>query len=302
MLLYGPPGTGKTQAVRALVGAAAVMAQPLALFSRRGADCLGKYSGEAERTLRLLFEEAQAKQPAIIFFDEIDGLAPARGCGRGGDQDATHASVVRGPLPSNPFTCSGRPLNSSTRFAQCESASSNKGAARVLSSALLPGNHAAGAAGWPAGARPIASQRIAAHRILSHRTVLTLSQRIAPAYRTCVSQCTCVSHRTCVRWRQLGLPAPIAADGTSASPHHFACPLCVPTLRAHFAVGPQARGAVCVIGATNRPDGIDSALRRPGRFDRELYFPLPPPPARAAILRLCTRAWRPQPPPALARA
>ena len=39
--------------------------------------------------------------------------------------------------------------------------------------------------------------------------------------------------------------------------------------------GLDDRGEVIVIGATNRVDAIDPALRRPGRFDRELYFPLP---------------------------
>ena len=43
---------------------------------RKGADILSKWVGEAERQLRLLFEEAQKAQPAIIFFDEIDGLCP----------------------------------------------------------------------------------------------------------------------------------------------------------------------------------------------------------------------------------
>ena len=39
--------------------------------------------------------------------------------------------------------------------------------------------------------------------------------------------------------------------------------------------GMDGRGQVIVIGATNRPDSVDPALRRPGRFDREFYFPLP---------------------------
>jgi len=47
-----------------------------AFFMRKGADCLSKWVGEAERQLRLLFEEAKACQPSIIFFDEIDGELP----------------------------------------------------------------------------------------------------------------------------------------------------------------------------------------------------------------------------------
>jgi hypothetical protein len=46
--------------------------------------------GEAERQLKLLFDQAKAQQPAIIFFDEIDGLAPVRSS----RQDQIHASVV----------------------------------------------------------------------------------------------------------------------------------------------------------------------------------------------------------------
>lgn len=48
----------------------------VSFYMRKGADVLSKWVGEAERQLRLLFEEAQRNAPAIIFFDEIDGLAP----------------------------------------------------------------------------------------------------------------------------------------------------------------------------------------------------------------------------------
>lgn len=51
--------------------------------------------------------------------------------------------------------------------------------------------------------------------------------------------------------------------------------------------GLDSRGDVIVIGATNRVDAIDPALRRPGRFDRELYFPLPACKVRMALLELC---------------
>ncbi|KAH8112133.1 P-loop containing nucleoside triphosphate hydrolase protein [Phellopilus nigrolimitatus] len=48
---------------------------------------------------------------------------------------------------------------------------------------------------------------------------------------------------------------------------------------------------VVVIGTTNRPDAVDPALRRPGRFDREFYFTLPNLNARAKILSIITRKW-----------
>lgn len=57
--------------------------------------------------------------------------------------------------------------------------------------------------------------------------------------------------------------------------------------------GMDGRGQVIVIGATNRPDAIDPALRRPGRFDREFYFPLPNIDARRKIIDIHTTGWNP---------
>lgn len=55
--------------------------------------------------------------------------------------------------------------------------------------------------------------------------------------------------------------------------------------------GLDNRGEVIVIGATNRIDAIDPALRRPGRFDRELYFSLPAKKEREAILKVHVSKW-----------
>ncbi|XP_026412168.1 uncharacterized protein LOC113307916 [Papaver somniferum] len=153
VLLHGYPGTGKTLVVRALIGSCARGDKRIAYFARKGADCLGKYVGDAERQLRLLFQVAEKSQPSIIFFDEIDGLAPCRTR----QQDQTHNSVVS--------------------------------------------------------------------------TLLAL------------------------------------LDGL------------------------KSRGSVIVIGATNRPEAVDPALRRPGRFDREIYFPLPSVKDRADILSFHTQTW-----------
>lgn len=73
VLFHGPPGTGKTLMARALASSCRSDGRSISFFMRKGADVLSKWVGEAERQLRLLFEEARNSQPSIIFFDEIDG-------------------------------------------------------------------------------------------------------------------------------------------------------------------------------------------------------------------------------------
>lgn len=153
VLFHGPPGTGKTLLARALANSVGIGGRKITFYMRKGADALSKWVGEAEKQLRLLFEEARRTQPSIIFFDEIDGLAPVRSS----KQEQIHASIVS--------------------------------------------------------------------------TLLALMD------------------------------------------------------------GMDGRGQVIVIGATNRPDNIDPALRRPGRFDREFYFPLPDKEGRRSILDIHTKDW-----------
>nr|KAG5711753.1 hypothetical protein BaRGS_023517 [Batillaria attramentaria] len=155
VLFYGPPGTGKTLVARALANECSRGEQRVAFFMRKGADCLSKWVGEAERQLRLLFDKAYEMRPSIIFFDEIDGLAPVRSS----RQDQIHSSIVS--------------------------------------------------------------------------TLLALMDGI------------------------------------------------------------DSRGEIVVIGATNRIDAIDPALRRPGRFDREFHFPLPNVQDRKKILKIHTKHWDP---------
>jgi ATPase family AAA domain-containing protein 2 len=73
VLFSGPPGTGKTLLARALAGSCSEGDRKVTFYMRKGSDIMSKYVGEAERQLRLLFEEAKKNQPAIVFFDEFDG-------------------------------------------------------------------------------------------------------------------------------------------------------------------------------------------------------------------------------------
>jgi transitional endoplasmic reticulum ATPase len=87
-LLYGPPGCGKTFLVKALVHEARA-----SFLSVKGAELLSKWVGESEQAVRELFRRARWCAPALVFFDELDALAPVRG---GLDQsDATDRVVAQ---------------------------------------------------------------------------------------------------------------------------------------------------------------------------------------------------------------
>ncbi|OPY37428.1 MAG: VCP-like ATPase [Methanoregula sp. PtaU1.Bin051] len=74
VLLYGPPGTGKTLIAKAVASESGANFIPV-----RGPQLLSKWVGESERAVRDVFKKARQVAPSIIFFDEIDALAPARG-------------------------------------------------------------------------------------------------------------------------------------------------------------------------------------------------------------------------------
>jgi transitional endoplasmic reticulum ATPase len=74
VLLYGPPGTGKTLLARAIAGESGVN-----FISVAGPEILDRYVGESEGAIRDLFERARQTAPTIVFFDEIDAIATARG-------------------------------------------------------------------------------------------------------------------------------------------------------------------------------------------------------------------------------
>ncbi len=78
ILLFGPPGTGKTLLTKA------VATESKANFiSVKGSEILSKWFGESERKIAEIFKKAKQASPCIIFFDEVDAIAPVRGSAAG---------------------------------------------------------------------------------------------------------------------------------------------------------------------------------------------------------------------------
>src|ERR687898_342983 len=88
ILLYGPPGTGKT-----LIAKAAANESEANFISIKGPELLSKWVGESEKGVREVFRKARQAAPCIIFFDEIDAIAPRRGGSFGGDSHVTERLI-----------------------------------------------------------------------------------------------------------------------------------------------------------------------------------------------------------------
>ncbi|RLG60693.1 hypothetical protein DRN84_04310 [Candidatus Geothermarchaeota archaeon] len=78
ILLYGPPGTGKT-----LLAKAVATESEANFIAVKGPEILSKWVGESEKAVREIFRKARMSAPTVVFFDEIDSIAPRRGLGYG---------------------------------------------------------------------------------------------------------------------------------------------------------------------------------------------------------------------------
>lgn len=89
ILLYGPPGTGKTLIAKALANESGTN-----FISVNGPEVASKWMGESERAIRQIFKRAKQMAPCIIFFDELDSIAPIRGMGDGSAWERVVAQLL----------------------------------------------------------------------------------------------------------------------------------------------------------------------------------------------------------------
>lgn len=88
VLLFGPPGTGKTLLAKAVAKEAESN-----FISVKGPELINKWVGESEKAIREIFKKARQASPSIVFFDEIDSIAPRRHGGESNDGGVTERVV-----------------------------------------------------------------------------------------------------------------------------------------------------------------------------------------------------------------
>lgn len=89
VLFYGPPGCGKTLLAKAIANECGAN-----FISIKGPELLTMWFGESEANVRDLFDKARAAAPCILFFDEMDSIAKARGSGGGGSGSEAGDRVI----------------------------------------------------------------------------------------------------------------------------------------------------------------------------------------------------------------
>ena len=87
ILLYGPPGTGKTMIAKAVAATSEAN-----FISIKGPELISKWVGESEKGVREVFRKARQAAPCVVFFDELDAIAPRRG-GSEGDSQVTERVI-----------------------------------------------------------------------------------------------------------------------------------------------------------------------------------------------------------------
>jgi transitional endoplasmic reticulum ATPase len=88
ILLHGPPGTGKTMIAKAVAATSEAN-----FISIKGPELISKWVGESEKGVREVFRKARQAAPCVVFFDELDAIAPRRGAGLEGGAHVTERVV-----------------------------------------------------------------------------------------------------------------------------------------------------------------------------------------------------------------
>ncbi|KAL2444558.1 Peroxisomal ATPase PEX6 [Exophiala dermatitidis] len=131
ILFYGPPGTGKT-----LLAKAIATEFSLNFFSVKGPELLNMYIGESEANVRRVFQRARDARPCVVFFDELDSVAPKRG--NQGDSGGVMDRIVSQLLAELDGMSSGGGSSSDNNADGSSSSPSNAGGVFVIGATNRP--------------------------------------------------------------------------------------------------------------------------------------------------------------------
>lgn len=238
VLLYGPPGTGKT-----LVARAVATECDMAFLSVKGPELLDAYVGESEKNVREIFKKARDLAPCVLFFDEIDSLAPARA--RNSDSGGGVMDRIVSQLLTEMDLLALHGSSTSTRELQLQHRVSPKdlfnGSERDYSEFEGFSSSASG------GTREEFNLNLSSD--LSKETYL--SEKFRQKFIDFLSD-------------RNGGEIGKESDRSVSVDYNDE--------RQGQSKQDKMSKFVFVIGATNRPDLLDPALLRPGRFDRKIYL------------------------------
>src|SRR5438132_3783069 len=308
VLLHGPPGTGKTLLARA------VASETNANFlSIGGPEIMSKFYGESEERLREIFKEAQENAPSIIFIDEIDSIAPKREEVTGEVEKRVTSQLLslmdglqsRGKVvvigATNRPNAIDPALRRPGRFdREIEIGVPDRdGRLEVLEihtrgmplaedvdlKKLADVTHGFVGADLESMAKAVAHESesnfisVKGPELLN-KFVGESEKAVREVFRKARQASPCI-----IFFDEIDSVAP--TRGGSLGDSHV-----TERVISQFLTemdGLEELRHVIIIAATNRPDTIDSALLRPGRFDRLLFVPPPDLEARQQIFKIHTR-------------
>src|SRR5437879_6184680 len=313
VLLYGPPGTGKTLIAKAVANEAGAN-----FYSIQGPEIMSKYYGQSEERLREKFEEAQKNAPSVLFIDELDSIAPKREEVTGEVERRVVAQLLtlmdglsgRGQVIVIGATNRDEAIDPALREVRVEVPRGNWADVGGLDDVKMKLREAVEMPlkdpdafkrmgirpprgillyGPPGSGKTLLAKAVATEseaNFISIKGPEVMSKWVGESekavrmiFKKAKQVAPCI-----VFLDELDAIAHVRGFDTDSGVSERVVNQLLTSMD-----GLESLEGVCVVGATNRPDRLDPAMLRTGRFDRILLVPTPNRDARLAILKVHTK-------------